>query len=317
MRAMRILALISCVCSLFMMCNCQTSYAGSTYRYNGAPVVHSQTPIPQTNNYSYTNTRNKLVPSRPLAQPAKQAPVPKWAKAICVMDPYTGRVLFAHNADEKRQVASTQKIMTALCICDAGDMNHLVTIDADDRKKGYSTGLPVRPGQQFTRGAMLQAMLTGSYNNVAYALARDAAGSEEAFVARMNARARRMKMRNSHFANPHGLPGAQYSTARDMAIAGCHAYVNPTIRYIVGTKSCSFTMADGTQRPMNNTNKLLAKHSWINGMKTGYTDAAGHCLISSGSMNGQAVVVVVLGCPNRNTLWSESERYLKWAMRVE
>lgn len=316
MRAMRILALISCICSLFVLCNCQPSYAGSTYRYGGAPVIHSQTPIAQTNNYSYTQTRNKLVPSRPLAQPSKAAPKPQWAQAVCVIDPYTGRVLYGHNADVRRQVASTQKIITALCVCDAGDLDHMVTIETDDRKKGYSTGLQVRSGQQFTRGSLLQAMLTGSYNNVAQALARDTAGTSEAFVARMNARARRMKMHNSHFANPHGLPGAQYSTARDMAIAGCHAYVNPTIRYCVGKQSSTFILADGSPKHMNNTNKLLAKYPWVNGMKTGYTDAAGHCLISSGSMNGQAVVVVVLGCPNRKTLWSESEKYLKWAMGV-
>lgn len=74
----------------------------------------------------------------------------------------------------------------------------------------------------------------------------DAAGSEEAFVARMNARARRMKMHNSHFANPHGLPGAQYSTAKDMALAACYAYVNPIIRECVDTPTYFFTTADGS-----------------------------------------------------------------------
>ena len=317
MRAMRILALISSICSIGILCNCQPTYAGSSYRYGGAPVIHGQTPVPQVNSYGYNAGHGRLVPARPLAQPHTPAPKAQWAKAVCVMDPRTGRVLFSHNADERRQVASTQKIVTALCVCDAGDMDHLVTISADDHKKGYSTGLrQIKPGQQFTRRSMLQAMLTGSYNNVAYALARDAAGSEEAFVARMNARARRMKMHNSHFANPHGLPGAQYSTAKDMALAACYAYVNPIIRECVDTPTYYFTLADGSPRQMNNTNKLLNKYAWVNGMKTGYTDAAGHCLISSGAMNGQAVVVVVLGCPNRKTLWSESEKYLKWAMGV-
>lgn len=314
---MRILAFLSGICTIGLLANCQPSYASGSYRYGGAPVVHGQTPVPQVKSHPYGSSVRSLVPARPLAQPDEPAPHPRGAKAVCVMDPRTGHILYEHNAHERRQVASTQKIMTALCVCDTGDLNHKVTIDKDDRKNGYSIGLrQISPGQKFTRRAMLQAMLTGSYNNVAYALARDVAGSGEAFAAIMNARARRMKMYDSHFVNPHGLPAPQYSTAHDMALAACYAYVNPVIRECVDTPVYNFILADGSPRQMNNTNKLLNKHSWINGMKTGYTDAAGHCLISSASLHGQAVVVVVLGCPNRHSLWAESEKYLKWAMGV-
>ena len=100
-----------------------------------------------------------------------------------------------------------------------------------------------------------------------------------------------------------------------MALAACHAYVNPTIRSIVDIPTFNFTLANGNPRPMNNTNKLLNKYAWVNGMKTGYTNAAGRCLISSGSLNGQAVIVVVLGCP-KPKIWDESEKYLRWALGV-
>lgn len=318
MPGMRIVAFITALSSLFLLSNCQQTYARNAYRQTGAPVVHTQTPIPTQANYYAA--ANPLIPSRPLAQPAKPAPNPRWAKAVCVMDPRTGRVLYGYNENERRQVASTQKIMTALCVCDAGDMDHLITIKREDWTQTGKTWLnDIRSGEQYTRRSMLQAMLTGSYNNVAYALARDAAGSEAAFVKRMNARARRMKMRNSHFANPHGLPGPQYSTAKDMAIAGCYAYVNPIIRECTDTTVFNFPLASGKVRTMNNTNKLLREPDlyWVNGMKTGVTNAAGHCLVSSGTLNGRAVVVVVLGCPNRPTLWKESETYLRWAMNME
>ncbi len=317
---MRIVAFFTMMGSILLLGNCQQTFAGNTYRRTGTPVIHTQTPIPNqaTSNY-YNSASNPLIPTRPLAQPAQPAPKPKWAKAVCVMDPRTGRVLYGYNENVRRQVASTQKIITALCICDVGDMDHLITIKKEDREKTGKTWLTkISPGEQYTRGAMLRAMLTGSFNNVAYALARDAAGSEDAFATRMNARARRMKMHNSHFANPHGLPGPQYSTARDMAIAGCYAYVNPIIRTCVDATSYNFILNDGETHTMGNTNKLLLHPDlqWVNGMKTGYTNAAGHCLVSSGSLNGRAVVVVILGCPNRPSLWKESERYLRWAMNM-
>lgn len=316
---MRVLALITIICSFGLLGSCQHSYAGNTAGYGRTPLTHGPTPMPVVQQSRYLAEANPLIPSRPLAIPSTPAPAPRYAKAVCVMDPRTGRVLYGYNENERRQVASTQKIMTALCVCDAGDMDHLITIKREDKLNVTPTLLKnIAPGEQYTRRSMLQAMLTGSYNNVAYGLARDVAGSEKAFVARMNARARRMKMYNSHFANPHGLPGPQYSTARDMAIAACYAYVNPIIRPMIDAPHYDFVLASGRVRSMNNTNKLLTKPGlhWVNGMKTGYTNAAGHCLISSGSLNGRAVVVVVLGCTARQQIFTESEKYLRWAMGV-
>ena len=180
--------------------------------------------------------------------------------------------------------------------------------------KGQDVAM-LRVGESYTRGAIMHAMLTASCNDLAQALARDSAGSVDKFVQQMNARARRMRMYNSHFVNPSGLPGPQYSTAYDMSLAACYAYTNPIIRDFINDQQVVLTRPNGQQVNFNNTNKLLPKYHWVQGMKTGYTNAAKRCLISCGSLNGRAVIVVVLGCEKR-LIWAESEKYLRWALGV-
>lgn len=253
---------------------------------------------------------NSLIPPRALQKPRTPAPVPTCA-AVCVIDPRTGNVLYQYNAHMRRQVASTQKLMTALCVTDAGNLNKPVTIAAGDGAVP-PIKLGLKPGTQYRRGDLLRAMLTGSYNDLAITLARDTAGSVPAFMRRVNARARRMRMLNSHFVNPNGLPAEQYSTAYDMALAACYAYNNATIRRCINIPEYQFRMADGTLRTIKSTNKLLSRYAWVQGMKTGYTNAAGKCLISCAALNGQSVIVVILGSTN-SRVWDESMRYLRWA----
>ncbi len=255
-----------------------------------------------------------IVSPRPLAQPRQPAPQPSCA-AVCVIDPRTGRILYEHNAYARRQVASTQKLVTALCVMDAGNLGKPVTIMPED-EAAPPIKLSLKPGTQYRRGDLLRAMLTGSYNDVALALARDTAGSVSAFAQRMNARARRMGMHDSYFVNPNGLPAAQYSTAHDMARAACYAYCNPTIRRFINVPEYQFRLADGRLRTVKSTNKLLKQYPWVQGMKTGYTNAAGKCLISCGTNNGQSVIVVVLGSTN-SKVWGESLKYLRWALNMQ
>src|SRR5205807_3204176 len=131
---------------------------------------------------------------------------------------------------------------------------------------------------------------------VARCLARDNAGSIEAFADRMNAKAQLLGATHSHFLNPNGLPiSGQYSTARDLAIIARAAYANPTIRSIVCLPQLVFRYANCRTRELENTNKLLRRLPYCSGMKTGYTDAAGKCLIPSGTRPGKDAIVVVLG----------------------
>ncbi len=250
----------------------------------------------------------------PLVPPSTAAPKPE-AAAIAVIDPKTGKLLYGYRAHERRQVASTQKIVTALCVLDTGNLHRMVTITSSDLKTPRIR-MDLKAGDSYSRGDLLRALLTASYNDVAVALARDTDGSVSAFVNRMNDRAARMGMKNTHFANPHGLPGAQYSTAYDMALAACWAYNNPFIRRVTDVAEYQFLLANGKTKRVRNTNKLLPKHYWVNGMKTGYTNAAGRCLISSGTLNGESVIVVVLGS-TPSKIWGESLKYLKWALKIQ
>lgn len=313
---MRFLAAIFSVCVLSVLSSCLPAHSFHTaempyYKRTVTPgTLHRPTAIPRA---ARNTKRSGLNPARPLLIPMTPAPTPNCA-AVCVIDPHNGKILFSHNAHERRQVASTQKIVTALCVCDEGDLDKTVTIKASDCKEP-PIRLRMRPGQEYKKIELLKAMLISSYNDVAVALARDTAGSVEQFVERMNARARRMRMHDTHFANPNGLPAEQYSTAHDMALAACYAYNNRTIRSIINIAEYDLEMPDGRMRTIRNTNHLLRSYPWVQGMKTGYTNLAGKCLISCGSNNGRAVIVVVLGSTN-SRIWGESLKYLKWALQM-
>lgn len=243
----------------------------------------------------------------------QSAPPPVAGESAIVIDVVSGRVLFAKNADAPRQVASTQKIITALCVLDAGDIDKIVTIQPVD-EACEPTRLELKPGDHYSRRDLLKVLMVKSANDVARALARDVGGSLEGFAALMNQKAASLGMRNSHFVNPNGLPSsAQYSTARDMAIAGRAAYHSPLIRSFTATKSMTFTYNDGHTKFVENTNKLLKTVPYCDGLKTGTTDAAGRCLVASGSLNGRSVITVVLKS-NTPNIWKDSTKLLAWAL---
>ena len=228
------------------------------------------------------------------------------------MDALTGKVLFSHNGLQHRQVASTQKLVTAMVVMEHGSLDKKVVIQPSDTKAD-PTKLGFRAGEVYSRRELLNAMMIRSFNDVALALARDTAGSVPRFAQLMNAKARQMGMYNSRFVNPNGLPADQYSTAIDMARCAYYVYRNPELRNIICKRQYAFTRANGRTLLLRNTNKLLTQNPWVTGMKTGYTNAAGRCRVSSAGFNGRHVIVVVLGChPSR--IWAESENLLKWAL---
>ncbi len=253
------------------------------------------------------------------SQPTKVGTIPRkappsiGAKRAIVVDYMSGRVLFAKNARQHCAVASTQKLLTALCVLENGNINKKFTITRYDTQV-VPTKVGILPGQVYTRRKLLGALLVKSGNDLARALARSVAGNETKFAVLMNRKARRLGMRDSHFVNPHGLtaPG-QYSTARDMAICARAAFRNPIIRGIVKTKGYNFRFSNGRVKYLKNTNKLLRRVSYCNGMKTGTTNASGRCLIASGTLHGRTAIVVVLGASSR-TIWKDSEKLLRWAL---
>ena len=228
--------------------------------------------------------------------PLQAAPAPQIsAKAAILVDANTGKVLYSKNDEAKRPVASTQKLLTALIVAEGGNLDKKVEIENTDTNC-EPTKIYVKPGQSYTRLQLLNALLVKSGNDVARTLARDNAGSVSAFSDKMTQRVRSLGGTSSNFENPNGLPAqGQYSTARDMARVARMAYRNPTLREIMRTKNYNFRFNSGNVVPLRNTNRVLRTYSFCNGMKTGYTDLAGHCLISSGSYNGRDVIAVVLG----------------------
>lgn len=236
------------------------------------------------------------------------------AQAVVVCDAATGRVLFEKGASDARAVASTQKLLTALIIAEEGDLSTNVRACANDGKC-EPTKLGLKEGETYRRYELLRLLLVKSMNDVAVCLARDNAGSVDAFSRKMNNKAREIGMRRSNFENPNGLtaPG-QYSTAHDMARLALHVYRNRVLRGIMSTKTLQWRSTSGKVTNFDNTNKLMKYFGLCNGMKTGYTEAAGHCLVSSATENGKHVICVLLGERKRDNIWTDSHRFLSWGL---
>ena len=231
------------------------------------------------------------------------------AASVIVVDANTGQTLYEKNADQTRAPASTQKLLTALIVAESGFLDRPVTVQQIDTM-AEPVKLNIKPGDTYQR----IELLVKSPNDVARCLARDNAGSVEAFAGVMNRRARELGAVHSHFVNPNGLPmPGQYSTARDLSLIARAAYANSTIRSIVCLPQLVFRYANGRTRELQNTNKVLRSLPYCNGMKTGYTEAAGYCLISSASRGGRDIIVVVLG-DSKARVWRDSSALLSWGL---
>lgn len=235
------------------------------------------------------------------------------AGSAILIDAQTGRVLHEINADKTRPVASTQKLLTALLVAESGRMDAEVKIVTSDTWAEPSK-LYIKAGETYRRGDLLKILLVKSMNDVARALARDNAGSVTAFAQKMNRRAAELGMSNSNFINPNGLPEpGQYSSARDMAKVAMAAYRNRTIRELVCLKEIDWRHPGGKVSTFKNTNRVLRNYAFCNGMKTGYTEASGFCLISSASDGNRSVIAVVLG-DTRDAIWTDSYKLLAWGL---
>lgn len=234
-------------------------------------------------------------------------------KRCIVVDDATGAVLFEKNSVQKCAVASTQKLMTALCVAEAGSMKNTVTVQHSDTTV-EPTKIYIKTGEKYTRKELVKALLVKSGNDAARALARDVAGSEAKFALVMNAKARQLGMRSSTFKNPHGLTeSGQFSTARDIAILARSVNRNPVLAAYMKVKGYYFYPSSGGKRWLGNTNRLLKSVDYCTGMKTGTTNASGRCLVSSGELGGRKVIVVCLGGTSQN-IWSDSEKLMRWAL---
>ena len=231
------------------------------------------------------------------------------------IDAKTGIILYEKNADEPRAVASTQKLLTALIIAESGDLDAMLKVERTDTRV-EPTRVGIKIDREYSRRTLLKVLLVKSGNDVAKCLARSHSGSQAEFSEVMNSRARELGMGKSNFVNAHGLTeDGQLSTARDMAKLAFVAYRNEHIREAVMTKEMEFSHPNprGWTDTFTNTNQVLRSLPFVNGMKTGYTDAAGRCLVCSGSYDGRDVITVVLGSTSKS-VWDDSAKLIRWAI---
>jgi len=221
------------------------------------------------------------------------------ANGAALLECETGRVLCALHETERLPIASTTKIMTALLVLEHGDLDTPFTVDPNAiRVEGSSMGL--REGDTVTLRALLWGMLLPSGNDAANAAAVRTAGSLEAFVERMNERAAELGLADTRFSSPSGLElGEHYSTALDLARLACFALQNETFAEMVSSRSARVEFGDPpSPRTLYNHNRLLSLDADTIGVKTGFTKAAGRCLVSAARRGGLTLVAVTLGCPD-------------------
>ena len=235
------------------------------------------------------------------------------AEAAVLIDYDTESVLFEKNMDQKMYPASTTKIMTAYIILKNHDINEIVTVDGESP---FATGSKIYlfEGEELTVHQLLYALLVQSANDAAEALARFHSGDIESFAAVMNQTAKELGMTNTNFVNPHGLQDENhYTTAADLAKLSLSAFENETFREIVNTEYYELqpTNKQSETRKLRNTNRMLyatgggnlmeydgrnidIKYDGMDGIKTGFTEDAGACLVSTAVADGMRLISVVL-----------------------
>ena len=238
--------------------------------------------------------------------------LPLAAKGAIVIDAQTGAPLYEKNADEPQFPASTTKIMTALLVIEAGDLDREVECTLEDSKVGESS-LNLKPGERFTRRQMLYGLMLKSANDVAHALARDNAGSQEAFGEKMSRRAAELGAKNTHFTNPNGLHDlVHFTTPRDLALIARAAMQQPLFRQIVSTRNYNW-VAENQVHPLNNHNRLLDRLPGCTGVKTGYTVPAQQVLVSALLRDHREVIAVVMHT-DKPGIWDDSILLLSYGL---
>ena len=221
------------------------------------------------------------------------------AKAAVVISADTGEIVYSKNSGEKLPMASTTKIMSALLCLESGDLYEPFTVDSDAiRVEGSSMGL--QEGDTVTKYALACGMLLPSGNDGANAAAVKIAGSLEGFAELMNDRAQKLGLKKTYFVTPSGLEGEGHgSSAEDMAVLAAEALKNDLFREICSSQTMKLEYGNPPYtRWLKNTNKLLSMYDGTYGVKTGFTDEAGRCLVSACEREGKRLICVTLNAPD-------------------
>ncbi|GMA60679.1 D-alanyl-D-alanine carboxypeptidase [Alicyclobacillus fastidiosus] len=271
---------------------------------------------------SAATSDTRLVPANSTAKPAPApASVPdiaKEARSAVVMDAATGKVLYEKDAHKELPMASITKIMTMLLTVEAIDSGRLKWTD-QVKTSEYAASMGgsqifLEPGESMTVHDMVKGIAVASANDACVAIAEHLDGSEEAFVARMNQRAKQLGMDDTHFSNSNGLPAPNhYSSAHDIATMSQALLQHPEITKF--TSIYSDYLRKGSARPLwlVNTNKLVRFYDGVDGLKTGFTQEAKYCLSATAQKSGFRVIAVVMGEPKPKVRNAEVTGMLNWA----
>lgn len=235
------------------------------------------------------------------------------SSTVLVVDAKDSSVLFAQRDEAVRPIASITKLMTALVVLGGGQsLDEVVTISVEDRKTELSSASRLAVGTRLTRGELLHLALMSSENRAAQALGRNYPGGLPAFIKAMNEKAGVLGMTSSKFADPTGLSIRNVASAQDLVKLVKAASANPLIRRYSTDER--YTVKSGKHAlEYRNTNALVTKPDWnIAVQKTGYTQAAGQCLVMHTRIDGRSVVIVLLNSFGKYTRVADARRIRKW-----
>lgn len=243
-----------------------------------------------------------------LDNPARSNPLPSLppevmgkinvsSRAFIIYDPQLRSILLSKNEKLRFAPASTAKIMTAIIVLENYDLKRVLTAKNISSVEGSKMGLI--EGEQMTVGNLLYGMMLPSGNDAAHVLAENYPGGIDAFVAKMNKRAKELEMANTEFIDPAGYDDNNYTTALDLGRLAAFAMGNPTLAKIVSTKRTTVNDEEGKiTHNLANLNELLGVDG-VTGIKTGFTDEAGGVLVTSVNQAGRKYVIVVLNSQDR------------------
>lgn len=251
-----------------------------------------------------------------------------FGKGAVLIDYDSLDILYEKNAHEKLYPASTTKIMTGILAIEKGDLDDIITIDQEVVELTNGSHIALEPGEKLTLEQLLHALLIESANDSAVAIAKYVSGSVDSFVGLMNEKAHSIGATNTNFKNPNGLPDEEHvTTAYDLAIIAKYAMDNEIFRDIVKNYRSTIPITNKKDEPryLNSSNRMLysnekilvgdeyvpIRYDGLNGVKSGYTNAARYCLVTSAERNGQEFIAVSLGA-DRNSIYSDIHKLLDY-----
>ena len=233
------------------------------------------------------------------------------SRRYIVYDRISKSMIIGKNENVKSAMASTTKIMTTIVILEKADLNEKVTVSAKAGGTGGSR-LGLKRGDKASVRDLLYGLMLRSGNDAAVALAEHVGGSVKGFAELMNEKAIELGLTNTHFVTPHGLDDANhYTTALELAKLTDYAMDNETFAKIVGTKSTTIYI-NNQSRQINNTNELLGVLNGVVGVKTGFTNNAGRCLVTETKRNNMDIITIVLGADTKKDRTKDSVNLIEY-----